>query len=62
MAYCGIFSTDARLGQTTLHGNVYQYLCTEKSEVSVCVIVFVACVVCGMMMKGKEKVKTGART
>ena len=40
-------------------GNVYLYLCTERSEVreTVSVTVFVVCAVCGMMMKQREKVK-----
>ena len=46
-------------------GDVYLYLCIERSKVrvTVCVLVFVVCVVCGkMMMKEREKVKPGAGT
>ena len=41
---------------------MYLYLCTERSEVRVTMhnSFVVSVVVCGMMMKGMEKLKSGA--
>ena len=56
---CGLFSNHAPLGQTTLRVDEYLYSVLEKVEVKVTVSVTVV-VLCGMMMKGREKVKPGA--
>ena len=56
---CVLFSNHAPEGQITLCVNVYLYLCSERSDirVTVCVTVFILRVECGMVMKGRKKVK-----
>ena len=59
----GIFSIHAPLGQTTLRvGQVFLYSVLEKVEVRMTVSNCLCSVIvlCGMMMKGREKVKPGA--
>ena len=51
-----------RLGRPHYVWDVYLYSVLEEVEVrmTVCVTVCVVIVLCGMMMKGREKVKPGA--
>ena len=60
---CSIFDSRTSWVDHVTWVDVYLHLCTERSEVKVTeyVIIFVMCVVCGMM-KGREKVKFGANT
>ena len=53
------FLTTHRSGRPHYVWDEYLYSVREKVEVGVTVSVTV-CVVCGMMMKGREKVKPGA--
>ena len=58
----GLFSNHVLLGQTTLHVNEYLYSVLGEVEVRVTICnCLCSCVVeCGIMMKGREKVKPGA--
>ena len=61
-----IFDSHTSGADHVTRGNVYLYLCTERSEVRVTVGVIVFCNVRALyvwtMMKGREKVKHGAGT
>ena len=55
------FQITHHLGRSHFVWDEYLYSVLEKVEVRVTVRVTV-CVLCGMMMKGREKVKPGAGT
>ena len=59
------FQVKHLLARSRYVGDVYLYLCTEKSKASltVCVIVFVVqCFVRGIMMEGRKQMIPGAGT
>ena len=58
---CGLFSNQAPLGQTTLRvGRVSVIVYWRKLGYSMYNCLCSVVVLCGMMMKGREKVKPGA--
>ena len=48
------------LGKPRYMGDMYLYLCTERSEDRMNACVLFTRVVCGLMMKGRAEVKPGA--
>ena len=57
---CDLFSNHAPLGQTTLHVYLYSVVGSLGQDDCMCNCLCSVIVLCGMKMKGREKVKPGA--